>query len=86
MRTASLLLVVLLSGVALASPVSDRQAIAVVDATLSTAVLLGCQCPDQPTARYDRRGGETIEARIARLETALRLAKAEAMVNRKRKP
>jgi hypothetical protein len=35
-------------------------------------------------SKYCSRTGEAIEDRIARLETALRLARAEAAVNRKR--
>jgi hypothetical protein len=36
-------------------------------------------------SHYCAREGETIEARIERLETALRLARAELKVNRRRK-
>lgn len=39
-----------------------------------------CVCPTDGA-----REGETIEQRVERLETELRLAKAEARVNRKRK-
>ena len=40
---------------------------------------------DPPISRYCARDGELIEDRIARLETALRLARAELKVNRGKK-
>ncbi len=42
--------------------------------------------PANEASRYCARDGESAEARIERLEVALRLAKAERAVNRKRRP
>lgn len=41
-------------------------------------------CEPAAESHYCARDGETLEERIQRLETALRLAKAERAVNRKR--